>query len=159
MWLASLGAAAGARAAACGWYPVCPYTVVQTLGDTDPASLEGPMDVAVTPGGDVLVADLTKESVREFDASGQFIRQIGAPGSFQYVDAVAVDQSSGEIWVADQTGVHGFSPTGTLESTLRRRCPTPTSLPQELRSVPRGTSTRSTTRRTPSTNIPLRGFR
>jgi sugar lactone lactonase YvrE len=118
MWLASLGAAAGARAAACGWYPVCPYTVVQTLGDTDPASLEGPLDVAVTPGGDVLVADLTKESVREFDASGQFIRQIGAPGSFQYVDAVAVDQSSGEIWVADQTGVHGFSPTGTLESEV-----------------------------------------
>jgi sugar lactone lactonase YvrE len=60
----------------------------------------------------LVVADRAKESVREFDAAGHLVRVIGTPGSFNDVVGVAVDPSSGEVWVADYCGIYGFSTTG-----------------------------------------------
>jgi sugar lactone lactonase YvrE len=117
--LVALLAASRAAAAPCGWNLVCPYQATQAFGDTDPASLDGPLTIALAPGGDVVISDLAKESVREFSPSGQLVRQIGAPGSYDGVNGVAVDQSSGEIWVSDYFGVHGFAPDGTPQATVQ----------------------------------------
>jgi hypothetical protein len=117
MWLASLGAASSAQAAACTWNPVCPYQATAVLGGSDAASLQGPLDVALTPTGDVVVADRGGESVREFTSTGQLVQQIGTPGSYDTINGLAVDPSSGEIWVSDDMGVHGFTAAGTPEAT------------------------------------------
>jgi len=112
--LVSLGSASSAGAAACGWNPVCPYQGVQVLGDSDPASLDGPLAVAVAPSGDVVVADGMKQSVREFTATGQLVSQIGTPGSsYAGISGVAVSPTDGEIWVSDSTGTRGFAADGT----------------------------------------------
>jgi hypothetical protein len=41
----------------------------------------------------------------EFTASGHFVREIGTLGSFTGIHGLAVDPSSGEIWVADHLPV------------------------------------------------------
>jgi sugar lactone lactonase YvrE len=116
--LVSLGAASRAAAAtACTWNPVCPYQGLRVLGGTDASSLAGPLAVALTPGGDVVVGDRGAESVREFTATGQLVQYIGTPGSYQDENGVAVDPTSGEIWVSDEMGVHGFTADGTPEAT------------------------------------------
>jgi hypothetical protein len=117
--LVSLGSASSAWAAACGWNPVCPYQGAQVLGDSDPASLDRPLAVAMAPNGDVVVADGMKQSVREFTATGQLVRQIGTPGEdFPGISGVAVSPTNGEIWESmgppivwlasgEAQGVHG----------------------------------------------------
>jgi sugar lactone lactonase YvrE len=117
--LVALLAASRAAAASCGLNVVCPYRAAQVFGDTDPASLDGPLAIALAPGGDVVISDQSKESVREFSPSGQLVRQIGTPGSYNDVDGVAVDQSSGEIWVSDALGVYGFARDGTPQVTVQ----------------------------------------
>ncbi len=113
--LVSLGSASSAvAAAACGWNPVCPYQAGQVLGNSDPASLDRPLAVAMAPSGDVVVADGMKQSVREFTATGQLVRQIGTPGSsYAGISGVAVSPTDGEIWVSDSTGTRGFAADGT----------------------------------------------
>jgi sugar lactone lactonase YvrE len=110
----SLGSASSAGAAACGLNPVCPYQAIQVLGDSDPASLDRPLAVAEAPNGDVVVADGMKQSVREFTATGQLVRQIGTPGEiFPGISGVAVSPTNGEIWESDTTGTRGFAADGT----------------------------------------------
>ncbi len=67
----------------------------------------------------MVVADQAKESVRVFTATGQLVGQIGTPGSYSQINDLAVDPSSGEIWVSDSLGVHGFTSDGTPEGTAR----------------------------------------
>jgi sugar lactone lactonase YvrE len=119
----ALLAASSAAAAACGWNPVCPYQAATVFGDTDPASLDGPLAIALTPSGDAVIADQAKESVREFDATGQLVREIGTPGSYNNVNGVAVDESSGEIWVSDYMGVTGLASDGTPEVQIQTYAP------------------------------------
>jgi hypothetical protein len=118
--LALLCSAGVAHAAPCGSYnPVCPYQRLEVLGGTDLSSLNGPLAIALAPGGDVLVADQAKESVREFSSDGTLIGQIGTPGSYNDVNGVAVDQQSGEIWVSQYgRSIEGFNSAGTPNVTI-----------------------------------------
>jgi sugar lactone lactonase YvrE len=120
-WLTvlALAAGAGATATACAWNPVCPYQGLEVLGNTGSASLVGPLAVAVTPGGDVVVADRGKETVTEFTPGGQVVAEIGTPGSYEDINALAVDPSSGEIWVSTSLGVYGFTADGAPEAVAR----------------------------------------
>jgi len=118
--LVSLGSASSAGAAACGWNPVCPYQGIQVLGDSDPGSLDRPLAVAMGPSGNVVVADGMKQSVREFTATGQLLRQIGTPGEvFPGISGVAVSPTNGEIWESDTTGTRGFAADGTPNVFIR----------------------------------------
>ncbi len=65
-----------------------------------------PTDVAISPAGDVFVADgYGNARVAHFSPTGQFVRQWGEigvrPGQFNLVHAIAVD-SKGRIYVADR---------------------------------------------------------
>lgn len=124
-WAAGLVVACGfalamvpnAQAAACGWNRVCPYQGFESLGGSNPASLDGPLAVALTPDGNAVVADDGKQNIREFDPSGHLLRTIGSAGGLSYLHAVAVDQSSGEIYAEDAACVHGFKPDGTADGS------------------------------------------
>lgn len=109
------GHAASAQVlSSCGSYdPICPYQSTQVFGASDPGSLSQPYGLAQTPDGNVVLADREKGNVREFSSTGTFIRQIGIPADYyQGPDDIAVDQSSGEIWVSDKCDLHGFTAAG-----------------------------------------------
>jgi hypothetical protein len=72
--------------------------------------------VALTPGGDVLVVDYAKQSIREFDSHGGLIQEIGTPGQFGGdLHALAVDQVTGEIYALASPCVFSFKPNGTQD--------------------------------------------
>jgi hypothetical protein len=108
-------APASAGAHACGLYPVCPYQHAQVLGGSDPASLDGPLGVAHAPGGNVVIADYAKQSVREFDRSGHLLKQIGTPGEFGYLHEVATDPTSGEIYAEGSLCIYWFKASGSAD--------------------------------------------
>ena len=64
--------------------------------------------------GDVYVVDSTNEVVDVYDSSGTFKRSItGTPsGSFGRAQRVAVDPTSGDVYVTDADVVHQFDATG-----------------------------------------------
>jgi phosphodiesterase/alkaline phosphatase D-like protein len=73
---------------------------------------------AVGPGGELFVMDENNKEIDTFESSGKFV---GEPiretpgGPFGRLDAIAVDPSSGDIFVADnlQHVIHEFESTGT----------------------------------------------
>jgi hypothetical protein len=71
-------------------------------------------DTAIGPHGDVYVVDSGNSRVEVFSRTGAFIRQFGDDNQFTQPGDVAVDPS-GNIFVADISGLAKFSSTGTLE--------------------------------------------
>lgn len=79
-----------------------------------------PTDVAVTPDGDIFVADgYGNARVAHFDSQGRFVKQWGrmgtAPGEFSLVHSIARD-SQGRLYVADRNNarVQVFNEEGEL---------------------------------------------
>jgi sugar lactone lactonase YvrE len=132
---------AGALASACGTNPVCPYTASETLGASDPASLDGPLAIALTRSGDVVVVDAAKDNVREFDRSGRLVRQIGTADEFLYAHAVAVDPASGEIYIAEANCIRWFKPDGSQDTPAHCEPATRpnTFAPESIAAGPNGT--------------------
>ena len=84
----------------------------------DERHLTMPTDMAVTPAGDIFVADgYGNARVVHFDKEGKFVKAWGElghkPGQFSIPHAIAVD-SKGRIYVADRNNVRVqvFDPTG-----------------------------------------------
>ncbi len=75
---------------------------------TGSGQLKEPTGIAVSPTGNVFVADTKNNRVEEFGASGEYVRAFGASGTgngqFKTPYGIAVD-SHGNVWVAD-TGNH-----------------------------------------------------
>lgn len=71
---------------------------------TSPAEFGQPSSVALTPSGDVWVADASHNRIAELSIYGEFVRQVGYKGSgagqFSDPHALTVD-SKGNVWVAD----------------------------------------------------------
>jgi hypothetical protein len=101
-----------ASAARCGANPVCPYQRAQQLGGSDYASLSGPLGIAIAASGNVVVADWPKQSVRLFSPFGHLIEQVGRPGQFNELSAVAAKPAGGEIYAADLGCVYWFAADG-----------------------------------------------
>ncbi len=72
--------------------------------DAEPGTFWGPRDVAITPGGRILVTDTGNKRVQQFDADGRFISLFGGegsdPGRFKEPVGIAVD-AAGNLYVAD----------------------------------------------------------
>ena len=107
-----LAGAGAAPAASCRWNPVCPFQSVHEIGGSDPASLDGPFGVALTPAGNVVVADYSRQDIREFTADGRLVRSIGTSGQFSTLRAIAVDHATGEIYASDYGCIYWFTPDG-----------------------------------------------
>ena len=71
----------------------------------DPYSLFGPRGLAVTPTGNLLVADTGNKRILEFTPEGQYVRQVGGGGDllgqFQEPVDVVVHPPTGHILVSD----------------------------------------------------------
>lgn len=77
----------------------------------NPGQFRSPWGVAVTPEGNILVADHSNRRVQIFDASGVFIQQISSTGSrnnllssMQNLIGLAVDKHNGNIVVTEYNG-------------------------------------------------------
>lgn len=77
----------------------------QLLGDIE--------DVAIDPRGQVVVLDRQSERVRVYDIGGDFLHDVGRPGSgpgeFDDPRALTVDEE-GTLWVADWPDLQWFAP-------------------------------------------------
>ncbi len=85
--------------------------VLGTPGEAgcDETHFDKPTDIAVTPSGEVFVADgYGNARVVHFDASGRFVKAWGTlgvkPGQFSVVHNIAID-SKGRLYVADRNNV------------------------------------------------------
>ena len=88
--------------------------LLRTLGTPgepgeDATHFDKPTDVAVTPAGDIYVADgYGNNRIVQFDRDGKFVRTWGTlgikPGEFSLPHSIAVD-SQGRIYVADRNNV------------------------------------------------------
>src|SRR5262249_33728671 len=71
---------------------------------SDPGQFYGPRDIAITPSGEVLVADTGNKRIQVFDQRGTYLRSFGTegagPGQFREPVGLAVDKQ-GRIYVAD----------------------------------------------------------
>lgn len=71
--------------------------------------LISPISVDIDTAGNSYVADASTSSVQKFDPNGVFVQRFGTPGSgpgqLSFPTAVAVDSSSGNVYVADLTGL------------------------------------------------------
>ena len=71
--------------------------------------LISPISVDIDDAGNSYVADASTASVQEFDLNGAFVRRFGSqgtgPGQFSLPTAVAVDPTSGDVYVADLSGL------------------------------------------------------
>ena len=100
-------------------------TVVAAFGSTGdgPGQLMGPSGIAMTPNGQVVVADSGHGKVKIFDLNGDLVREFGeaggAAGQFVELDDVAVG-SDGLIYTSDhyQDWVQTFNPDGTLREVI-----------------------------------------
>jgi streptogramin lyase len=77
-----------------------------TIPDCDETHLFGPRDIAVTPGGHVMIVDTGNNRAIEYDSDGNFVRQFGSKGSsgdplqFNEPSSLAV-AANGDIFIAD----------------------------------------------------------
>ncbi len=76
-----------------------------TEDNRDPYALFGPRGMAVTPAGNLLVADTGNKRILEFSPLGEFIRQVGQGGiilgHFEEPVDVAIHPPTGNVLVSD----------------------------------------------------------
>jgi len=104
----------------------CPYTGVQIIGQRAEGLLRFPEAVAVTPQGNVYVADQLSYVVQEFSAQGTFEAQWGSygggPGQFGPIGGLATD-AAGDVYVVDSSHnrIEKFGPRGEYIKDWGRR--------------------------------------
>ena len=80
------------------------FTVI-TEDNRDPFALFGPRGLAVTPAGNLLVADTGNKRIIEFSPMGEFVRQVGRGGivlgHFEEPVDVTVHPTTGNVLVSD----------------------------------------------------------
>ncbi|MYC96742.1 MAG: TIGR03663 family protein [Caldilineaceae bacterium SB0661_bin_32] len=78
---------------------------IVTEENRDPYALFGPRGLAVTPAGNLLVADTGNKRILEFSPVGEFIRQIGGGGiilgHFEEPVDIAIHPPTGNVLVSD----------------------------------------------------------
>jgi hypothetical protein len=79
-------------------------------------------DLQVDGRGNVFVSDLKDNRVKEFDAVGNYVRDIGrrgqGPGEFQGARNLAVEDSSGDVYLTDLLKVHRYDRNGVFQSDV-----------------------------------------
>ncbi len=95
------------------------------FGDTGsgPGEMSVPLGVAISPAGEIVVADTGHGAVQVFSSSGNYLRSFGALGSgageFVSLTGVAVD-GAGKIYTTDafHSRMQVFNPDGSLREIL-----------------------------------------
>ncbi len=93
---------------------------------TGPGQFDTPAGIGVNEAtGEVYVADISLTlgpqtvQIERFDSNGNFLGAFGsggtAEGQFSFLQAIAVDQVSGDVFTAEQHRVQRFSSTGQFE--------------------------------------------
>jgi streptogramin lyase len=81
-------------------------------------NLSAPVAAATDSAGDAYVADAGHDRVQEFNRLGTFVRQWGGYGSyagqFKSMVGIAVNRTSGNVYVAEPTRIEQFTSTGTF---------------------------------------------
>lgn len=80
-----------------------------SIGDDEQASAEylfaGPRHVTTDAEGNIYVVDRNDQEIRVFSSSGTYLETLGSagqgPGEFLGLSAIAIDQASGDVIVAD----------------------------------------------------------
>ena len=79
-------------------------------------------DVQVDAQGNIYVSDIKDRRVKKFSAEGKYLRDIGrmgqGPGEFQGARNLAVDDSSGDIYLADLLKVHRYDRNGAYQNSI-----------------------------------------
>ena len=79
-------------------------------------------DVQVDAQGNIYVSDIKDRRVKKFSAEGKYLRDIGrmgqGPGEFQGARNLAVDDSSGDIYLADLLKVHRYDRDGAYQNSI-----------------------------------------
>jgi sugar lactone lactonase YvrE len=93
-----------AHAAACPGADSCPYGGYASVSQDGGGAFRQPQAVAVTPSGDVYVADRWSYMVQRFSPDGTFLGEFGehgaGDGQFGAIGGIAFD-SSGDVYVLD----------------------------------------------------------
>jgi sugar lactone lactonase YvrE len=95
-----------------------------TVTGPDPGTFGGPRELTIGQDHNVYVMDYTGERVVVFSPTGQVLRQIPAvpdpapTGGFNQPEGVAVDQTSGQVYVSDTFNhrIQRFSSTGAFQA-------------------------------------------
>jgi tripartite motif-containing protein 71 len=110
---------AAARAAACPGADPCPYGAYAAFSQNGGGVFRQPQAVAVSPSGEVYVADRWSYLVQHFSSSGAFLGEFGeygsGPGQFGAIGGLALD-SSGNVYAldTDHNRVEKFAADGTF---------------------------------------------
>jgi len=75
------------------------------FGKEEPGQLSKPTGIAVTPSGEVLVADTGSQRIMIYDGDGRYLRAIGSREQLQRPADVAVDWQRGRVYVVDTGGI------------------------------------------------------
>lgn len=75
------------------------------FGKEEPGQLSKPTGIAVTPTGEVLVADTGAQRIMIYDSGGRYLRAIGNRDHLQRPTDVAVDWQRGRVYVVDTGGI------------------------------------------------------
>lgn len=75
------------------------------FGKEEPGQLSKPTGIAVTPNGEVLVADTGTQHIMIYDADGRYQRAIGSREQLQRPTDVAVDWARQRVYVVDTGGI------------------------------------------------------
>jgi hypothetical protein len=79
-------------------------------------------DIQVDAHGNVYVSDIKDRRVKQFSAEGNYLRDIGrmgqGPGEYQGARNVAVEDSSGDVYLADLLKVHRYNRDGLFQNDI-----------------------------------------
>ena len=79
-------------------------------------------DVQVDAQGNLYVSDIKDRRIKKFSAEGKYLRDIGrmgqGPGEFQGARNLAVEDSSGDIYLADLLKVHRYDRNGAYQNSI-----------------------------------------
>jgi DNA-binding beta-propeller fold protein YncE len=75
------------------------------IGVDEPGQLKKPLGIAISPGGDLYVADITLQRVMVYDRDGHFLRAIGSPEQLRRPSDVAISPDGRRLYVVDTGGI------------------------------------------------------
>jgi DNA-binding beta-propeller fold protein YncE len=89
----------------------------------DPTILKLPIDLAITPRGEVFLSDAELGLVFKYDSGGKYIGQIGREGNLKRPAGITYNRVNDLVYVVDvlQNAVLAYDPAGTLKGRFGSR--------------------------------------